>query len=297
MHHVSIVHTDSSLLQEAIDNKAHKDVIVKLKSSLAFNCVTGFESYIKPFAELGILLSSDVGFIPFKLKTAERALYNTEKHPNATGGIRGVNNIDSMCSWLCYDIDDSTITDKEMHRILGSINHHIARTSDRKNPYKMRIMVELSKPVVVTRDEWTPFISSIASSLGLPKIDKLTQSHVTFGYTNREVLSVLTGNTINPSAHLNIARMKVSEIAEKKALQYASPAECSAALANPYTTFGFAYNASVGNRWATGHAAIHKAKDLGASREYIVDLLYSINDFLDNPKPRSVVEATQISAI
>ena len=91
--------------------------------------------------------------------------------------------------------------------------------------------------------------------------------------------------------------MRYNEYEEKRAATYTSPAECSKALETPFSTFAFAYNASVGNRWATGHAAIHKAKELGASREYIVDLLYSINDFLDNPKPRSVVEATQISAI
>lgn len=296
MHNVSIVHTDSTSLQEAITNNAHKDTIVKLKSRLAFNCVTGFESYKVSFSDLGNLLSADVGFIPFKLKDSTTAIYNKEKHPNAAGGIRGVSNIDSKCSWLCYDVDDSSITDTEMHSILSSINHHIARTSDVTNQYKMRIMVELSTPIAVTREEWKPFITSIATTLGIHRIDKLAQSHITFGYKNREVMSQVNGEKIDPSTHLKMARMKVAELEEKNASSL-SPDQRSDALDRPLSTFKFAFEAQEGDRWRTAHAAIHKAKELGASREYIIDLMYKINDFLDEPKSKEIVEASLFSAI
>ena len=297
MHGVSLVHVDNSAIQEAIKAKKHPDIIAKLKGNVAFNCIYGFEYHEVEFADLAILLSSDVGFNNFRFKEAKDAIYDKEKHPNATGLVRGIYNIIGGCTWVCFDVDVTTLTDVEMHRVLGHINHHIARTSDPDNPYKMRIIIELSKEVTVSRDIWKHFMSALANDLGIGTVDRLPMSQVLYGYENRKVLSVIDKKKIVPSTYLKIAQMRYNEYEEKRAATYTSPAECSKALENPFSTFAFAYNASVGNRWATGHAAIHKAKELGASREYIVDLLYSINDFLDNPKPRSVVEATQISAI
>lgn len=296
-HGVSLKHVDNSAIQKAIEDKAHPDTIAKLKANVAFNCVYGFEYHEVSFEDLANLLSADVGFSNFKFKDVESATYDKEKHPDAFGLIRGMYNIIGGCSWICFDVDVTTLTDKEMHRILHKVNHHIARTSDKNNPHKMRVIVELSEMITVSREVWKHFISILAESLGIGKIDKLPMSQVLYGYEGREVLSVVDQKPIVPSTYLKMAQMRHNTLEEKKALEYSSPEECAAALATPYTTFSFAYNAAVGDRWRTGHAAIHKAKELGASREYIVDLLYSINDFLDNPKPRSVVEATQISAI
>ena len=62
------------------------------------------------------------------------AIYDKEKHPQAWGRVRGRNNVNNTVTWLCLDIDDTTVTDEEMHRILGNLNHHIARTSNKDNP-------------------------------------------------------------------------------------------------------------------------------------------------------------------
>ena len=295
-HGVSLVHVDNSEIQSAIANNAHPDTITRLKANVAFNCVYGFEYHEVEFADLANLLCHDVGFNNFKFASVEKAIYDKVKHPDAHGLVRGVHNIISGCSWICFDVDVTIISDIEMHSILSSLNHHIARTSDPSKDMKYRVIVELTKEVHVTREEWKPFIQSIATTIGIGKIDRLPMSQVLYGYEGREVLSQLNGKKIDPARHLDIARMRVAELAERNETGMRRDAQLEA-LANPFTTFEFAFNAQVGDRWATSHAAIHKAKQLGASSEYIKELMYKINDFLDEPKPRDVVESSLFSAI
>jgi len=43
--------------------------------------------------------------------------------------------------------------------------------------------------------------------------------------------------------------------------------------------------------------AIAKAKELGATKEYIIDLLHNINNFWDHPMPEHRLQATVMTAI
>lgn len=297
LHSVSLIHVDNSAIQSAIANNSHPDTIASLKGHVAFNCVYGFEHHSVEFKDLGALLCHDVGFNMFKFKDYTTATYNKEKHPNAFGLVRGVNNIVSPCTWLCFDVDVTTITDTEMHKILSSLNHHIARTSDPSKATKYRVIVELSEPVTVTRTEWKHFIQSIATSIGIGKIDRLPMSQVFYGYENRSVMSQVLGNTIDPSTHLNVARTKVAEQEELDAVYSNGTTDKQYALDHPFQTFNFAYEAQVGDRWSTSMAAIETAKKLGASKAYIKDLMYAINDYLDVPKTKQLVESSLFSAI
>jgi hypothetical protein len=297
LHGVSLVHVNNDLIQEALARNASSEYIAKLKADVAFNCVYGFEYYEVPFNDLANLLNHDAGFNNFKFKDVTTAVYDKEKHPNAYGLVRGVYNIISGCSWVWFDIDTTTITDIEMHKILTGVKHHIARTSNKNNPLKYRIIVELSKPITITRDEWKPFIGCLAKQLGIGKIDKLAQSQIAFGYKGREVLSDLTGKPVDPTTCLNMARLEVAKRAEEEATYTISSTEAERALTTPFTTFNYAYTAEVGDRWKTSMAAIQHAKRLGASKEYIKELMYAINDFLDEPKSRRIVEQSLFSAI
>ena len=296
-HGVSLIHVDNDALQEAITSKASPNIITRLKANVAFNCVTGFEYHSVSFKDLANLLNNDVGFSNFQFKEASKATYNKEKHPNATGRVRGVNNIIGGCTWLWFDIDVTTISDTEMHSILNNVNHHISRTSDPSKQYKYRVLVELDKEMLITRDEWKFYLQAVANSLGMGKIDRLAMSQVIFGYKGREVLSVTNRTALNTDNALQVARAAVAKQQEEFALTSTTPELAKAALATPYTTFQFAYDAQEGDRWKTSMAAIEKAKQLGASREYIMDLMYDINDFLDVPKSRDVVKASLFSAI
>jgi hypothetical protein len=296
-HGVSLVWVDNDPIQEAIANKDHPDVITRLKASVAFNCVTGFEYHESTFTDLANLLSYDVGFSNFKFKTVDKATYNKEKHPNATGRVRGVHNIEGGCTWLWFDIDVTTISDTEMHTILTNVNHHIGRTSDPNKAFKYRVLVELDREMVITRDEWKYYLQAVANTLGMGKIDRLAMSQVIFGYKGRDILSVTDGIKIDTTAELAIAKAAVAKAEEEYAVLDVTPDAAAKALSTPYSTFAFAYDAREGDRWKTSMAAIEKAKRLGASREYIMDLMYAINDFLDVPKSRDVVRTSLFSAI
>ena len=294
-HGISYLEVDNHALHLAIQRGASSDHIAALKQRIAFQATVGYQYTEKPFSELSGVLCNDYAFNPFRYKTVEEgAIYNKEAFPHAYGGVRNKANIRGKCTWVCLDIDETTISDREYHKIISSVNHHIARTSDPNNAHKYRVMLPLTHPVDVDNEHWKFFTGSIAKSL-LCKIDRLPKSQLMIGYKDREVLSVLNGKDIDPTEHLNTARMEVEKLNEYKIS--VTPGEASKLLAQPYSTFDFAFNAEVGNRWASSHAAIHKARELGASPEYIEELMYKINDFLDVPKPRETVKATLISAI
>jgi hypothetical protein len=77
-------------------------------------------------------------------------------------------------------------------------------------------------------------------------------------------------------------------------LQTTTPAK---ALSQPYTTFSFAFDAKDGEGTTMLLGAISKAKDLGASRDYIKELVININNFWDSPMPLSRLEATVLTAV
>lgn len=295
-HGISFIEVDNTAIQMAIANKVPKDTISYLKQQVSYDAVYGFNHEEKSFSELGNILNHDYGFSPFKYASVEEgAIYNVDKHPNAWGRVRGRENVNGAVTWLCLDIDDTTITDEEMHLILGTLNHHICRTSDKDNQFKYRIILELSIPVTLDQDHWKPFITSIGNSLGV-KIDTLGRSQVFFGYEGRTVYSHITGTTLDPTRHIQMAKAKVIELEEKRAS--AVPAgEADAALQRPFSTFDFAYNAQSGEGTTKLLAAIHRAKELGASREYMTDLVYSVNNFWDHPMPLNRLQSTVLTAI
>ena len=296
-HGVSFLEVDNSKIQEAIANNQSKDVISRLKQEVAWFAVYGFEYDEVSFEQLGNLLTHDCGFTPFKYASVgEGAIYDTVKHPEAWGRVRGRANVNDTVSWLCLDVDDSSITAEEMHQILANTNHHIARTSNKDNPYKFRVIVELTTPITITESLWKFFIKSVATSLGIVKLDALGRSAVIYGYKGREVYSVLDKGTIDTSRHLLMAQTKVAELEEKRATALPKDRQ-EAALQSPYNTFGFAYDAEGGDGTNMMLGAINKAKELGATREYIVDLLHSINNFWDHSMPEHRLQSTVMTAI
>jgi len=295
-HGVSFLEVDNSAIQQAIADKASKDHISYLKQSVAFNAVYGFQYQEVSFADLSNILDHDYGFTPFKYRSVEEgAIYNVEKHPEAWGRVRGRDNVNDSVTWLCLDIDETTITDEELHQILGKLNHHIARTSDKTNPYKYRVLLELDRPVHMTHHTWKPFLHSIGNHLGL-KIDTLGRSQCFYGYKGRQVHSVIDQLPLTTSTHLEMAHMKVAELEEKRATAL-PPEMVDAALKRPFSTFEFAYNATSGEGTTKLLAAIHLAKEMGASGDYIMDLVHSINNFWDHPMPEHRLQSTVMTAI
>lgn len=296
-HGTSIIKVDNSIMQEEILNGAGKDRVSFLKQQVAWTAVYGFEYYAVPFDQLKELLRNDYGFSPFKYKSVEEgAIYDKVKHPNAWGRVRGRDNVNNTVSWLCLDVDVTIIEAEEMHSILANINHHIALTSSPFNNCKYRVIVELSRAVTITEQEWKPFLASVAKYLGIPKLDMLGRSQVFYGYNRRIVLSTLDKEAIDPARHLEMARMKVAEIEERfdNEIPLVQRQEI---LSRMYSTFHFAYEAVDGEGTTKLMAAVHRAKMLGADRAYLINLVNSINNFWDNPMPAHRLQSTIMAAL
>ena len=296
LHGISFKEVNCQPLQQAIADKATKDRISTLKQSIAYDATIGYQYDEVSFTALSAILSNDYAFNPFKFKDiSEGATFNSEAYPHPYGRIRGRSNVTGKCTWVCLDIDDTIVSDSEMHSILFNFNHHIARTSNPDNQFKYRIILPLSKSVDVPNTHWKFFIGSISAAIHC-KADLLARSALIIGYSNREVLSVFDKQDIDPTKHLQMANTKVAELEEKRA-NAVPRGEASAALQNPYSLFSQAYDCSSGDGTGMMLWAIRKAKEYGATNEYIVDLIHSINEFWDHPMPINRLQATVLTAI
>lgn len=225
-------------------------------------CASGYEYYQTTFIELADMLKEDLAYSPFRFKD----------------GKRSKENIDTGCKWICLDIDDSSITDEECHFILQDINHHIARTSDKSNPFKFRILLELDAVVDISDLQWRGFISSISDSLSL-KTDLLPKSQIYFSYSDRTILSVTDQSPIEVKDHLIIAASTEPKASPPKP----TSTQAKALLSDRFTTFEFAFTASNGSRYRSLIRAMFYAKDLGMSTDSMIDLLHEISDYWDEP--------------
>ena len=97
------------------------------------------------------MLKGDYAYSPFQFKN----------------GIRSKENLVGDTKWLALDIDHCDFTYEQIHTILGNINHHIVQTSDKKNLYKFRLLVELDSPINLPDREFKTFVQSVSQYLGL----------------------------------------------------------------------------------------------------------------------------------
>ena len=225
-------------------------------------CNEGFQCEEITFKDLERMLEGDYAYSPFKF----------------LNGVRGRDNIDSGCKWLVLDIDTSEITDEEAHLLLSDINHFVVRTSDKNNPNKFRVLLELDAEVSIPDIQWKAFITSIVNDLGLVA-DALPKSQIFFSYKDRDILSVLDESPLSVKPHLNnIASIDTTP----KTL---SKKTASNLLADPLTTFEKAFNARDGEGRRKLIWAARRARELGASKEYTIDLLNQINNYWVKPLP------------
>jgi hypothetical protein len=125
------------------------------------NCSTGYQCEEITFKDLNEMLQDDYAYTPFRF----------------VNGVRGKDNIDSPCKWIVMDVDSSEITDKEAHLLLSDINHYVVRSSNKANPHKFRVLIELDAEIDVPQEQWIKFIQLIATDLGLV-CDKLSKAQI-----------------------------------------------------------------------------------------------------------------------
>jgi len=250
--------------------KGSKDIRAK-------QCASGYKYCEIAFSAIAEMLQGDYAYAPFKFKD----------------GIRGKDYIQSGCKWLCFDIDKSNITDEECHHILSGINHHIVRTSDKNNAFKFRVIVELDSYVDVEDRVWKPFMASVAQYLSLAA-DPLPKSQIFFSYSGRTIYSVTDKEPVEVRDHLLLAH---GSIENKPSAKELPSKQKSAQLADPLTTFEYAYEAEPGGRSLALIRAAKHARDLGASNDDIINLIWAINSYWVEPMPEEEVERTLLSQV
>lgn len=247
------------------------------KKERSNQCAEGFEFGETSFEELAGLLANDYAYNPFQFKN----------------GKRSKNNIVGGCSFIALDIDKSIITDEECHLMLEGINHHIARTSDKNNQFKFRVLIELDSLVDIEDKQWRYFIESIAKELGL-QVDVLPKSQIYFAYEGREVLSELEGEPLVTRKHI----MRASEVVTNKPTpKKLSTAQQKAMLDDKLETFNRAFTCESGSGSREMITAVLYAKDLGCDETYAINLVDSISEYWLVPMPPERLENihTQIS--
>ena len=203
------------------------------------------------------MLEGDYAYSPFKF----------------LNGVRGKDNIISGCKWIVLDVDTSEITDEEAHLLLSDLNHFVVRTSDKTNPNKFRVLLELDAEIDIPDIQWKPFVSAIVKDLGLIA-DGLPKSQIFFSYSDRDILSILDGEPLSTKQYLNaIASIDTTppKLPNKKA--------CSAMLSDPLTTFEKAFHAKDGEGRRKLIWAARYARELGATKEYVLELIQKITSY------------------
>lgn len=239
------------------------------KQQRAVKCNTGFQCEELAFTDLAEMLKDDYAYSPFKFNN----------------GIRGKDNILGGCKWIVLDVDSSEITDTEAHLLLSDINHYVVRTSNKDNPNKYRILIELDIEVDIPDIRWKTFITSIANDLGFT-VDGLPKSQIFFSYKDRDILSTLDAVPLTTKPYLDV--ISNIQLVTKKP---PSKTVCSAMLSNPIDTFEKAFDAKDGEGRRRLIWAVKYAKELGADEEYCHNLLDQISDYWCKPLPSNDLEA------
>ena len=231
------------------------------KKQRSSKCATGFITEKLKFHNIYDMLEGDYAYCAFRFKN----------------GIRGKENIDSGCKWIIIDVDSSEITDEETHILLSDLNHYVVRTSSWSNENKFRVIIELDIEVDVPDKHWKTFMESIINDLGLIA-DSLPKAQIYFSYSDRIILTQLYGNPLEVKPYLEILNNKPIEITK-----IYTKKESNLMLDNPMVTFDKAFNAKSGEGGRKLIWSARYARELGASKEYTIDLLKKINEYWVKP--------------
>ena len=180
-----------------------------------------------------------------------------------------------MDIWIVLDVDTSEITDEEAHLLISDINHYVVRTSNKDNPNKFRVLIELDSEINLPDTQWKPFINAVTRDLGLVA-DGLPKSQIFFSYKDRTILSTLDNSPLEVKPYLDYIASIASSSKPKK---LPTKKACSTMLDDPLTTFDKAYNAKDGEGRRKLVWAARYARELGADRDYCKNLLDKITNY------------------
>lgn len=247
------------------------DQVRQAKSDIATTTAYGYESSSTTFADLANLLAGAYAYSPFTFKN----------------GIRGKDHISGGTKWICFDIDQSSITADEAHFLLSDLNHHIALGSDASNPYKFRCLIELDSVVDINSLQWKHFYQAVATDLAL-NVDPLPQSQIFFSYPNRPIYSTLDASPLSAKPYLVVS---ADHVASKPPISTLSASQRKALLADPVESFSYAFNAPMGAGSRSLIRLAYHLRDLQVPVEEALNLITEAHDYWDHPMPSDRFEA------
>jgi hypothetical protein len=256
--------------------RGENESLKELKERMTKSCNEGYEAYEIAFSDIPELLQTYSAYTPFNFKDGKRSKAN----------------LYGKTKWIVLDVDDANITDEEAHFLLSDIRHHIARTSDPENPFKFRIVLDLDMQIDVPDSNWKYFLESISNDLGI-KIDLLPKSQIYFSYGHDMILSNLDAEPYPIKDHV----IKASQHVKPSEPTKLPKKQKEEALNDPRETFKYAFEAEMGEGSRSLIRAAYHARDLGANKEYIIDLMHMINNYWSIPMDKDKLEKTIISQI
>lgn len=275
-------HTDESIMYEPFEQETK--IAISFKSLPPFTtkdawnqlCGGGYEKReFNSFEELANVLNTDCSFSPFIYKDGKR----DKEHCN------------NRTSILVFDIDKSTLDIDEVHSLLckQNINHHIAMTSDSNNIFKFRVILELDKEYPIQERLYRKIMLLVKKEilLDLFECDSLPMSQMFYGYANRNVLSLVFGESLCLKNFI----VKAMNETKTKAL---TKTQISNALTNDfYETFSWAFEQPSGRRNITLIRLINAMKnDYLATKEQILEGVHKANQTFDSPLSDAELERT-----
>lgn len=249
---------------------------LELKDFMSRNSSDGYEFYETNFAELGLLLEENAVYCSFAFLNGER------NKDNLYGGTK----------FVILDIDKSMLTDVEAHHLLSEYNHYVVRTSDPDNEFKFRVILELDSVIDIDERLWKCFIEELAEELGLV-IDVLPQSQIFLSFADRSILSQMDGKTIKTKFILENAVIRMKD--KPKPVSTLPDKEKSCKLEDPRETFNYAFEAEKGERSVKIYRALAHAIDLGADKDYIINLAKDISNYYVEPLDYDRLQRTLIA--
>jgi hypothetical protein len=259
---ISFKPIDCTALNNALATK-NLDAARKAKHDIALTTAYGYEVADTVFADLVNLLSGDFAYSPFKFNN----------------GVRGRDNILGGTKWIVLDVDTSPISASEAHFMLSDINHHIALSSDPTNEFKFRVLIELDSYVELSPIAWKHFTLAIAKDLAITP-DPLAQSTIFYSYANRPIYSVTDASPLEARSYIMLAKELE---ASKPSVELISTAQQKALLADPLTTFGYAFNAPMGSGSRNIIRAIYHLQTLNGTLDQALQLYSDIQEYWELP--------------
>ena len=276
---ISYVPIDNTEIFDVIEKGNDKVALSKAKERVSYTVANGLSTGSTTFEDLGAMLKEDYAYSPFVFKD----------------GIRSKDGIIGGTKWLVLDIDDSCVTAEEAHFMLQDINHHIALSSNKDNHFKFRVIIELDSVIEVNSIVWRHFYTSVAEHLSL-KVDVLAQSAIFYSYSGRDVLSTIDAEPLPVRDFIMQANDRAQDSTPLAEKRVTNPQK-AAMLADPLTTFSYAFEAANGAGSRSLIRAAYHAKDLDLDKEGIIDLIHQINNYWTYPLDEERLEKTIITQI